>query len=180
MTYLVHMRFLVLAVLAVLAFSSATTPRPLEHQADFTVYIFMAQRCNICKYYTPALKQLHADFEGKGVHFEGVFPNAHSTPEEIAAFDQEFDIPFPLHPDTEDLTSKYGATVTPEVVLVDIKGVVRYQGRIDNSYVRVGKRRTRTTSSELKDALKAVTSGKPVNTPAAPAIGCIIERPKNP
>ena len=77
-------------------------------------------------------------------------------------------------------TSKYGATVTPEVVLVDDKGTVRYQGRIDNSYARVGKRRTRTTSSELKDALKAVTSGKPVKTPAVPAIGCIIERPKNP
>lgn len=179
MTYIEYLRSLVLSVLAVLVFSSATSPRTGD-QADFTVYIFMAQRCNICKYYTPALKQLHADFEDKGIHFEGIFPNAHSTPEEIAAFEQEFDIPFPLHPDTEDLTSKYGATVTPEVVLVDDKGTVRYQGRIDNSYARVGKRRTRTTSSELKDALKAVTSGKPVKTPAVPAIGCIIERPKNP
>lgn len=180
MPYLVNMRLIVLAALVWVGATSWTSPAPQAGEPDFTVYVFMAQRCNICKYYTPALKELHADFSGEGVHFEGVFPNAHSTPEEIAAFDAEFDIPFPLHPDQEGLTARYGATVTPEVVLIDAQGTVLYQGRIDNSYVRVGKRRTRTTSSELKDALKAVTSGKPVKTPTAPAIGCIIERPKTP
>ena len=42
------------------------------------------------------------------------------------------------------------ATVTPEAVVIDRAGVVRYRGRIDDTYVALGRRRpaaTRTTSA---------------------------------
>lgn len=173
------MRLLLILTCAfgLLGFQSPTQA-PSSASPDFTVTVFMAPKCTICKYYTPALKELHAHFSGKGVAFQGVFPNAHSTLESIDAFKQEFSIPFSLVQDSADLASQFDATVTPEVVLTNAKGEVLYQGRIDNSYVRVGKRRTYTSSSELKDALKAVTSGKEVKVKSAPPIGCIIEKRK--
>lgn len=139
------------------------------------VIVFMAPKCNICKYYTPALKALHQEFSQAGVVFQGVFPNAHTDLEQIEAFDQTFDIPFELSLDTADLAGKFSALVTPEVVVLVGERVV-YQGRIDNSYVRVGKRRTRTSSSELKDVLDAIVKGRSIPQFETPAIGCIIER----
>ena len=68
-----------------------------------------------------------------------------------------------------------GATITPEVVIYDHRiGQILYSGRIDDRYVKVGKRRRHVQTSELEDALKAIRSGQPVAVRETQATGCLI------
>ena len=49
-----------------------------------------------------------------------------------------------------------------------------YRGRIDDTYFGYGKRRFAATHHDLRDALEAVLSGKPVHERTTEAIGCFI------
>ena len=68
-----------------------------------------------------------------------------------------------------------GATVTPEIVVYNhTQEVILYKGRIDNTYFRVGKKRTITTTSELEQVLDAIQKGASIPDLDAPAVGCFI------
>lgn len=143
---------------------------------SITVYIFMREDCKICQNYSLKWQELHQDYSNDSIRFVGVFPNFSSKPKKIEAFKEKYQIPFDfVHDYFKTLTLRFGATVTPEVVVFNHnEGKVLYKGRTDNSYFRVGKRRTITTTSELKDALEAITNGQTVEVPETTAIGCFI------
>jgi hypothetical protein len=67
-----------------------------------------------------------------------------------------------------------GATVTPEVAVMERGGKVVYLGRIDDLYVDLGKRRAAPTRRYLRDALDAVLNGKPVAVAKIDPVGCFI------
>jgi hypothetical protein len=69
------------------------------------------------------------------------------------------------------------ATVTPEAVIVDSRGEIRYRGRIDNFYADLGKPRQQVTAHDLRDALDAVLAGRSVPNPETRALGCAIVPP---
>ena len=64
-----------------------------------------------------------------------------------------------------------GATRTPEAYFLDAGNKLLYHGRIDNS-----RDITQVNSNELRDALEATLSGKPVPKTTASAFGCSIKR----
>ena len=72
------------------------------------------------------------------------------------------------------LAARVRATITPEAVVVDRNGEVRYRGRIDNFYAALGRPRQVVTVHDLQDAVKAMADGQPVATPETEAIGCYI------
>jgi hypothetical protein len=69
------------------------------------------------------------------------------------------------------------ATITPQAMVVDRAGGIRYRGRIDNLYVALGKTRRQVTSHDLRDALDAVLAGRTVPNPETEALGCFIVDP---
>ncbi len=144
-------------------------------QDSISVYLFLHDECVISQNYTALLNQLHEEY-GKEVAFVGLFPNFSSKPDKIEAFRQKYHISFPLKTDYyKTITKAMGATVTPEVVIFDhTLGQKLYQGRIDDTYFRVGKRRTVTTTAELEDALHAIRKGKPIPITETDAVGCFI------
>jgi hypothetical protein len=76
----------------------------------------------------------------------------------------------------KELTKKFEATVTPEIVLVEKSSdQILYRGRIDDSYFRVGKRKTIKQTQELVDLLGLVANGDKIEVSWAPAIGCFIQ-----
>ncbi len=154
-----------------MGFAAAAAPSD-----SITVYIFLREDCVICQQYTPQLEPLYAEYSSKGVHFLGVFPNASSSPELVAEFAEKYGLTFPLETDPDQtLTRRFGATITPEVVIYDHRiGQILYSGRIDDRYVKVGKRRRHVQTSELEDALKAIRSGQPVAVRETQATGCLI------
>lgn len=152
-------------------FPLLTPPR-----AEFSIYVFLAEECIISQNYALTLRELHDDYAGDAFHFVGVFANPSSTHDKMTAFREAYQFPFAFQlDDRQTLKDRFGVQVTPEVVVVDnASGEVRYQGRIDDTYYRVGRRRTVTTTSELADALAALRAGREVPVPRTTTIGCFI------
>jgi hypothetical protein len=80
-------------------------------------------------------------------------------------------LPFPTILDPAGVRARrYGATLTPEAVVLDAKGALRYRGRIDSSSDTA-----KVRSRDLADALTAVVSGRPVAKTRTAAFGCAIQ-----
>jgi hypothetical protein len=71
------------------------------------------------------------------------------------------------------LADRLGATVTPEAVVVDREGQIRYRGRIDDN-----KDPALVRHHDLAAALDAILNGGSVTTPRTQAVGCFIMREK--
>ena len=144
---------------------------------SLTVYVFLLDECVISQFYTPLLTEYYEEYKGQKVGFIGYFPNPASNPNRIDAFAKTYKIDFPLKQDHDkELTRKFGVTVTPEVAVWDHKSeTLLYRGRIDDSYVRVGKRKYHPQHSDLKDIIEDWLKGKsPEKTVETQAIGCFI------
>lgn len=149
----------------------------IAEKEKYTAYIFLHESCLISQFYSLHLNDLEEAFDKDNIHFVGVFPNASTTIEAIEEFKITYKLDFKMIKDPEQtLTKKLGAQVTPEVVVVrGSDGKKVYQGRIDDSYYRVGKRRTVTTTNELEEVFQSIQNNKPVATEWKEAIGCFIQ-----
>lgn len=144
---------------------------------SLTVYVFLHDECKISQFFTPELTRLYEKYKSQHVGFVGYFPNTSSTAERIAAFGSDYELSFPLQEDYQKTqTRKYGITVTPEVALWDHRtGWQIYRGRIDDSYVRVGKRKTHPQNHDLEAMIESwVQKDSPQLIVQTQAIGCFI------
>jgi len=140
-----------------------------------TLYIFLAKDCPICQYYSLNLKALHKTFSHKGIEFKGVFSVPQASQASIKAFQETYELPFKLILDIDQrLMNMYEVTVTPEVVLVDNEGNVRYQGRIDDTYIKLGRRKRTPPQEDLKLALEAFTEQRAIAVDRTQPVGCFI------
>lgn len=154
-------------------------PRPrLDTVSDsLTVYVFLLDECVISQFYTPLLNELYEKYNNKKIGFIGYFPSFTSKPDQIEAFGKKYKLAFPLKQDYyKVLTNKFGVTITPEVAVWDHRSDrLIYRGRIDDSYVRVGKRKLHLQHEDLKNILDDWLTGTvPPDTIATQAIGCFI------
>ena len=147
-----------------------------QQEPTFKVYVFLSEECIISQSYALELRQLHEQYAGADVEFVGVFSNPASNPEKMAAFKSKYQFPFSFHHDRQQrLMDQFGVELTPEVVVYDrTQEEVRYQGRIDNTFYRVGRRRRVTTTADLADALQALQTQQPVPLTSTPTVGCFI------
>ncbi|MEM1323535.1 MAG: hypothetical protein AAGG75_24955 [Bacteroidota bacterium] len=153
------------------------SPSPASPQPDsITVYLFLHDACIICQNYSLTINELHEEFAGTHLEFIGLFPNFASKPEAIAAYKKKYHIPFALKTDYfRTMTQKLGATITPEVFVYNqTREKILYRGRIDNTYVALGRKRHSASTSELRDALQAIRSGQQVAVSQTKAVGCLI------
>lgn len=59
-----------------------------------------------------------------------------------------------------NVTNKYSATITPEVVLIDKNQLVIYRGAIDNWFFELRRYRLEITEHYLVDAIDASLNGQ--------------------
>ncbi len=147
---------------------------------SIAVYLFMLESCPISQQVTPAVNQIYREFKGRGVSFQLIFPNAdYTTPETLHSFLKKYQLEIPAVIDSsKSITNKWGATVTPEVVVVKKStGAILYRGRIDNSYVSLGKKRSVVNEHYLKDALWQIVANKTIAIPQTEPVGCFIMKP---
>ena len=147
---------------------------------SIVAYIFMLESCPISQQITPAIKEIHEEFKNQGIAFQLVFPNEdYTTPEAMDSFLKKYELKMPAVIDNEkSLTQKWEATVTPEVVVVRKKSeTILYRGKIDNSFISLGKRRRVVNEHYLKDALVQIVSGKQVAVQQTKPVGCFIMKP---
>jgi hypothetical protein len=67
-----------------------------------------------------------------------------------------------------------GAATIPEAAVLAPDGTLLYLGRIDNRVEDFNIRRPEPTKFDLREALDALLSGKPVPHPRTKAFGCAI------
>ena len=163
----------ILVLISCLRFLSAGPPAAPRA----VVYIFLADTCPISQHATLAMRELYFRYSSQGIGFGGVFPSASTTDADIAAFAKAYRMPFVLTHDADHrLTRRLKARVTPEVVvLASDEHTVLYQGRLDDTFARLGQRRAVVQHHELADALAAVVAGRSVAVPLTEPVGCFIE-----
>ncbi|MFN8358901.1 MAG: redoxin domain-containing protein [Candidatus Kapaibacterium sp.] len=145
-------------------------------QNTATVFVFLSESCPICQKYTPTLRALWAEYAQNNIGFYGVFPESSLDIDSVESFQRTYRLPFPLLFDTaQKLTTLLGARITPEVVVLSSEYEVLYQGRIDDLFPVIGRKRYKATTHELRDALMAILAGKVVQVKKTEAVGCFIE-----
>jgi hypothetical protein len=144
-----------------------------EPKNHYKVYVFLSEECPISQYYTLELKNLHQQFHSDSVVFMGIFPVKTSTPATIQKFVDTYGIPFATRADVRQrFAKKMGATIVPQVFVLRGRTLL-YSGKIDNSYERVGKRRTIITQHLLHDVLTNIVQNQPIVPSKTEPIGCI-------
>jgi len=138
------------------------------------IYFFVSEKCPICQYYTKKINQVSADYPKHEVVL--VFPNQLSSLETMEAFREKYKIAAKMQLDHDHkLVQKFGATVTPEVVVYNPNtSAVLYQGRIDDNYYRVGKRRNKVQSDDLVNALTSIANNTEISNATTTPVGCFI------
>lgn len=138
------------------------------------VVLFLSPDCPICQKYMVKLSEFFSDFSSE-IEFQGIVPG-NSKKKDIKEFIKAYDIRFSLKLDKGNhFVTKYKPNVTPEVVLLDTAGNIKYQGAIDNWFYELGKYRHQPTEHYLLNAIQAVLEGKDPEVQRTEAIGCIIQ-----
>jgi hypothetical protein len=150
--------------------------RPFETAGGVTVLLFVASDCPISNGYAPEIQSVCAAYGSRGVRClllyedSGIEPGAVRS--HLAAY-RYTGVAAAVDADRA-IARAAGASITPEAVLVDRAGTVRYRGRIDNLYADLGRRRQAATVHDLRDTIEAVLSDRPVPAPRTDAVGCYI------
>ncbi len=166
---------LLLLLLAPLCFGAGNDPLAGAVGKKAVVLVFIARDCPISNAYAPELQRIYARYAPRKIGVALVYPEADLSLADARKHAREFGYACPVFLDpSHRWARKAGATVTPEAAVFSPQGKLLYRGRIDDLFVGWGKRRPQATRHDLRDALDAILSGKPVPTSKTTAIGCFI------
>ena len=136
------------------------------------VLLFIAVQCPVSNGYNERMEKLAQDYQARGINVVGINANSTESAADVKAHAAEKHLTFTILKDNGNkVADMLGATRTPEAYFLDASSKLLYHGRIDNS-----RDITQVNSSELRDALEATLSGKPVPKTTASAFGCSIKR----
>ena len=135
-----------------------------------TVLIFLSTICPISNAYQDRLRALMAATKAKPVRWLLAVANDNESPADIAAY--AADTKLPLMIDRYGMMAeRFGAVMTPEAIVLDARGVVRYKGAIDDA-----QNPARVRARPLRDAIDALVAGREVQVNSLRAFGCAIKR----
>ena len=101
-----------------------------------TVFLFISSQCPVCNVYMPRVNALAAEYAKQGVAMFAIYPDSHESLAEVTNDAKTRQLSIPVVRDAQcKLTDALGAKMTPEAVVVDGAGVVRYRGRIDDNSI---------------------------------------------
>jgi peroxiredoxin len=151
----------------------------LEDFSDspFLVIFFTCNHCPYVKGSDEDTRKIVTDFANMGVTFIGINSNSAKTyPEDdfphMKQRMEEFKFPWLyLYDESQEIALAYGALRTPHFYVFDKDRKLVYTGRAVDS----PRDMTKATTHELRDALKELTSGKPVSLDVTNPIGCNVK-----
>ena len=150
--------------------------------ADFAekkalLVIFLCAHCPFVVHVKTELARLGRDYAERGVGIVGITANdltsyPQDAPKPTAEFARAAGFNFPiLFDETQSVAKAYTAACTPDFFLFGPARRLVYRGQLD------GSRPNRGTSdgADIRAALDAILTGKPVNPNQRPGIGCNIK-----
>lgn len=136
------------------------------------VVMFIATQCPVSNAYNSRMAQLYSDYKDKSVTFLGINSNKQESSEEVKNHAKENKLDFIILKDPNNIIAdKFGASVTPEIFVLNKNFEVLYHGRIDDS-----RRENDVKTKDLRNALDEIISGKKVSVTDTKAFGCSIKR----
>ena len=142
------------------------------NNSNAVVVMFISTKCPVSNAYNSRIVDLHKTYVEKNITFLGINSNKQEGIEEIKQHARENLFEFPVLKDNNNLVADiFGASVTPEVYVLNSKNEVLYHGRIDDS-----RREGEVTSTDLKNALDNILNGERVSYSKTKAFGCSIKR----
>jgi hypothetical protein len=145
------------------------------HGEKALVLLFIRSDCPISNRYAPELEKLYKRYSPSGFEFLLVYPESGLTAAAMKQHGREYgySIPAVLDPDHR-YVARAKARVTPEAA-VFVKGRLVYLGRIDDSYVDIGKAKAHPGRRDLDEELSAILAGKVPPFHQTKSVGCVIE-----
>ncbi len=146
--------------------------------ADALLIIFMCNHCPYVKHVRHELADLAGEYQPRRVAVVGINSNdaanyPDDSPAKMAAEAKLIGYPFPyLYDETQAVAKAYRAACTPDLYLFNSARRLVYRGQFDDSRPGNG---IPVTGGDLREALDAVLSGKPVSSNQKPSIGCNIK-----
>ena len=146
-----------------------------DMQTKAVVVLFVSTDCPVANAFQPYLQKFERAYATKGVRCFMVYCSPGLKREQIAEHTRDFRIRMPAVLDAKQQLARITeAKVTPEAVVIDRSGKVRYRGLINDLYAGYGKKRPQPTKHFLRDACDAVIAGKKVSEPVTKPVGCFI------
>jgi peroxiredoxin len=142
------------------------------------VVMFICNHCPYVKHIRTGLVELAREYQPGGVGFVAISSNdvenyPADSPEKMAEEAKSAGYLFPyLYDETQEVAKAYRAACTPDLYVFDQDQRLAYRGQLDDS--RPGNN-IPVTGKDLRAALDAVLSGKPVPQKQKPSIGCNIK-----
>jgi peroxiredoxin len=141
-----------------------------------TVIIFLSPDCPLCQNYSLILNELNDRYGPSKIKMIGIFSGNNYTEENIKEFMTHYKILFSCLLDNDyALTKILNAEITPQVFIIDPKGIILYEGAIDNWAIEPGKKRSIITEKYLESALDSIANDHPFSVKKTKAIGCFIQ-----
>ena len=145
--------------------------------------MFICRHCPFVKHVGRELARLGSDYRERGVGIVAISSNdaaryPDDAPESLKEMVGELGVTFPVcFDETQDVAKAYTAACTPDFFLFDRDRTLVYRGQLDDSRPDNGKP---VNGRDLRDAIDALLSGRPVGADQRPSIGCNIKwRPGN-
>jgi thiol-disulfide isomerase/thioredoxin len=149
---------------------------PQYPSGQATVIVFLSDECPLSQNYTLTLQTLYNAYHSSGINFYAVFPGKYIDRKAVSDFTIKYTLTFPVLLDKrKKLVQQLGASVTPEVFLLDNQNELIYRGSIDNWASDLGKKRQEITRHYLKEAIIATLSGQALEIKTTKPVGCYIE-----
>jgi peroxiredoxin len=140
--------------------------------------IFIATRCPYSNAFNHVMASLAHDYESRGLAVIGINANKTEPVSEVAEHARAHGLGFLILKDEgNQIADRLGASVTPEVFLLDSTWTLRYHGALGNSH-QPTTNPDKTNSDEVSPALENVLAGKPAEVTETKAFGCTIKRVK--
>lgn len=142
------------------------------------VVVFMCNHCPYVKHISAGLAQFARDYMTRGVGIVGINSNdaanyPDDSPARMVTEAKSAGYLFHyLHDETQEVAKSYRAACTPDFFLFDQEKALVYRGQFDDSRPGNG---VSVTGKDLRSAVDALLSGKPVSLNQKPSIGCNIK-----
>ena len=146
--------------------------------APALLVVFMCNHCPFVKHVAAGLADLARDYQARGVAVVGISSNnvashPEDSPEKMHAEAKARGYAFPyLYDESQETAKAYRAACTPDFYVFDREQKLVYRGQMDSSRPDSG---IPVTGADLRAALDAVLSGKPVAAEQRASIGCHIK-----
>ena len=142
-------------------------------EPKLVVVVFACNHCPVVKVYERRLIRFVDDYRDKGVELVAISVSKHAADRiekmKLRASDSGFNFSYLIDP-TQKIGRAYGATMTPQVFVLDQKRRIAYMGKIDDHLEE-----TKVTEPFLRLAVDALLVGKVPEVTETRQTGCEID-----